>query len=97
MHSSAELSATLEKREERLKKKERRLEEELTARERLEQELESARKEYGLLQSVNRRQEQALAKRDKQLAEQAEELEQARRIQEQIFNLSKLKGASSSS
>lgn len=85
------MSQALEKREDKLKKKERQLEEELTRRERTEAELEAARKECGLLQSVNRRQEQALAKKEKQLSEQTDELEQCRKIQEQIFNLSKLR------
>ncbi len=81
----------MERREEKLKKKERSLEDEMGRRERLESELESIRKEHSLLQQVNRRQEQALAKKDKQLQDQTDELDQVRQIQEQIFNLSKLK------
>jgi hypothetical protein len=48
-------------------------------------------KEVASLQSLSKRQEQALAKKDKQLQDNTEEINEMRRIHEQIFNLSKLK------
>ncbi len=67
----------------------------MSRREKLQAELESLKKECSLHQQVIRRQEQALAKKDKQLQEQTDELDQMRKVQEQIFNLSKMKSSSS--
>ena len=75
--TQAELSAALEKREEKLKKKERALEEQQTAHERAEAELETARKEMASLQALNRRLEAALSKKDKQIAELNDEISAA--------------------
>ena len=88
--TQAELSAALEKREEKLKKKERALEEQQTARERAEAELETARKEMASLQALNRRQEAALSKKDKQIAELNDEISSFRTMQEQIMNISSM-------
>lgn len=52
-------------------------------RERSESDLESLRKEYAHLQTLSKRQEVALAKKESLLQEQAEELADAKRIQEQ--------------
>ncbi|XP_059096295.1 uncharacterized protein LOC131890871 [Tigriopus californicus] len=92
---NADLTTALEKREEKLKKKERQIEDEMSHREQLSVDLETARKECASLQTLTKRQEQALAKKDKLLADQNNELSEARRIQEQIFNLSKVRNASS--
>ena len=88
--TQAELSAALEKREEKLKKKDRALEEQQTARERAEAELETARKEMASLQALNRRQEAALSKKDKQIAELNDEISSFRAMQEQIMNISSM-------
>ena len=85
----ADLTITITKREEKLRKKERQLEEEMTEREKLEKEVDRLTKEVASLQSLTKRQEQALAKKDKMLQENGEELNEMRRIHEQIFNLSK--------
>eukprot|EP00095_Tigriopus_kingsejongensis_P012541 snap_masked-scaffold262_size232883-processed-gene-1.8 protein:Tk12541 transcript:snap_masked-scaffold262_size232883-processed-gene-1.8-mRNA-1 annotation:"protein cip2a" len=86
--SNSDLTAALEKREEKLKKKERQLEDEIGQRDHLAGELETLKKECASLQTLTKRQEQALAKKDKLLADQHDELHEVRRIQEQIFNLS---------
>ena len=65
----------------------------MTEREKLEKEVDRLTKEVSSLQSLSKRQEQALAKKDKQLQDNAEELNDMRRIHEQIFNLSKMKSA----
>ena len=88
--TQAELSAALEKREEKLKKKDRALEEQQTAREKAEAELETARKEMASLQALNRRQEAALSKKDKQMAELNDEITTFRSMQEQIMNISSM-------
>ena len=79
----------LEKREDKLRKKERQLEDELTKRERSESELTELQKECSTLKTLTKRQEQALTKKEKQLQDQAEEMNSYRAIQEQIFNLAK--------
>lgn len=84
------MTTLLEKREEKLKKKELQIDEMASARDRLQAELESVRKECSSLQTLTKRQEQALAKKEKQLHDQTEDLEKYKQIQEQIFNLSKL-------
>ncbi len=87
--SRPELAAALEKREEKLRKKDRLLEEEQSRRERTESELDAARKEIASLQALTKRQEQALAKKEKQLTDQTQEMAQLRKIHDQIFSLSK--------
>jgi hypothetical protein len=42
---------------------------------------------------LTKRQEQALSKKEKQLSDQSEEITECRRIQEQIFNLSRVRKA----
>lgn len=86
--TQAELSTALEKREEKLRKKDRALEEQQTVREKAEAELETARKEMASLQALNRRQEAALSKKDKQMAELNDEITTFRAMQEQIQNIS---------
>ena len=88
--TQAELSAALEKREEKLRKKDRALEEQQTVREKAEAELETARKEMASLQALNRRQEAALSKKDKQIAELNDEISTFRAMQEQIMNISSM-------
>ena len=85
------MAAAIEKREERLKKKELSLDEERAARQNLESEIETLKRDMQRLQTLTHTQSQALAKKEKQLQEQAEALENANHIQEQIFNLSKFK------
>ncbi len=92
--SILDLTITLTKREEKLRKKERQVEEDLVEREKLEKEVEKLSRELTSLQSLTKGQEQALAKKDKQLQDNQEELGELRRIHEQIFNLSKLRGGS---
>lgn len=87
------MTITLTKREEKLRKKERQIEEDLVEREKLEKEVEKLNREMSSLQSLTKGQEQALAKKDKQLQDNQEELGELRRIHEQIFNLSKLRGS----
>lgn len=65
------------------------LEEAKEERQRSEKELENLRKDYASLQALTKRQEQAIAKKEKQLMEQTEEIESIRKIQDQIFNLSR--------
>lgn len=61
----------------------------MSKRERLESDLSDLQKECNSLKTLTKRQEQALAKKEKQLQEQSEEMNSYRAIQEQIFNLSK--------
>merc|ERR1719481_1665904 len=91
-----EVSITLGKREEKLKKKERQLDEEMTAREKLEKECDDLRKQCSSLETLSKRQEQAISKKEKQLQEQTEEIQEMKRIQDAIFNLSKNRGQSTS-
>jgi len=83
----------LTKREEKLRKKERQIEDELIEREKLEKEVERLAREVTSLQNLTKGQEQALSKKDKQLLDNQDELAELRRIHEQIFNLSKLRGS----
>jgi len=87
------LTITLTKREEKLRKKERQIEDELIEREKLEKEVERLAREVTSLQNLTKGQEQALSKKDKQLLDNQDELAELRRIHEQIFNLSKLRGS----
>ena len=86
---TAELRSNVEKKEEKLKKKELQLDETMAAMEKVEAELDEEKKEKARLQSLSARQDQALAKKDKQIQEQVDELESLRKVQEQIFNLSR--------
>ena len=81
----------LEKREEKLKKKERQLEEESERRERAAGELETAKRDCVALSKLNANMKQALEKKEKQLADTNGEMEEMRSIQAAIFNLSKKK------
>lgn len=87
------MTITLTKREEKLRKKERQIEDELIEREKLEKEVERLAREVTSLQNLTKGQEQALSKKDKQLLDNQDELAELRRIHEQIFNLSKLRGS----
>ena len=78
----SELSEKVAKREERLRKKEKLLEEESSAHESLKSEVKS-------LQTLNKRLESALAKKEKQCNEANEKLATFKQIQAQIFSLSK--------
>ena len=88
---SPDMTTALEKREERLKKKERQLDEEAKVREKAQAELESSRKDHALLQSLTKRQEQALVKKEKTIQDLTEEVQALKTLQEQIFNLSKMR------
>ena len=81
-HIIPELSEKIAKREERLKKKEKLLEEELKAHEALKTEVKS-------LQTLNKRLESTLSKKEKQCNEANEKLNTFKQIQAQIFSLSK--------
>ena len=74
-----------------MRKKERQLDDEMAQREKLQSELDTLKKEHSGLQTLSKRQEQALAKKEKQLQDQMDELAECRKIQEQIFNLSKFR------
>ena len=77
------------KREEKLKRKERQLDEEQAAKEAMEKELESLKKEISSLQTLNKRQDQALAKKDKQYNETLDQLANFKKIHAQIMCLSR--------
>jgi len=93
MKGREEMSVTLNKREDRLKKKEKQLDEEQSSRERAEKENEDLRKQCASLETLSKRQEQALNKKEKLLQEQQEEVKEMRRVQDAIFNLSKTRGS----
>jgi len=95
MKGREELAVSLTKREDRLKKKEKQLDEEMTAREKAEKECDDLRKQCSSLETLSKRQEQALNKKEKLLQESQEEVKEMRRVQDAIFNLSKTRGASS--
>ena len=84
-----DLQATLAKREEKLKKKEKIIQDEIDERENREKELENIKKELASLKQLTKRQEQAIQKKDKQIQDQSEEMNGLKTLQEQIFNLSK--------
>ena len=83
------MQTTLAKREEKLKRKEKQIQEESDTKEKQAKELDTTRQELGSLKQLTKRQEQALTKKEKQIQEQAEEINSFKTIQEQIFNLSK--------
>eukprot|EP00090_Calanus_glacialis_P002035 TRINITY_DN11524_c0_g1_i1.p1 TRINITY_DN11524_c0_g1~~TRINITY_DN11524_c0_g1_i1.p1 ORF type:complete len:825 (+),score=377.38 TRINITY_DN11524_c0_g1_i1:53-2527(+) len=93
MRGREELAVTLNKREDRLKKKEKQLDEELSAREKAEKENEDLRKQCASLETLSKRQEQALNKKEKLLQESQAEVTEMRRVQDAIFNLSKTRGS----
>ena len=76
------MSAALSKKDERLKKKEKLLEDQTQAHENLKKDISS-------VQTLNKRLEAALAKKEKQFNEAAEKLNTFKQIQAQIFSLSK--------
>merc|ERR550519_2036147 len=88
-----EFCMIVQKREEKLRKKEKQLEEEMEARERAEKEGDQLRKQCSSLETLTKRQEQALAKKEKQLMEQQEECKEMKKIQDAIFNLSRAKAS----
>ena len=63
----------------------------MTEREKLEKEVDRLSKEVASLQSLTNLQKEALKKKDKQLQENVEEMNDLKKIHEQIFSLSKLK------
>jgi len=91
MKLKEEKEMNLKKRDEKLKKKERQLDEELSARERAEREVEDLKKHSAQLQSLSKSQEQALAKKEKQIQDNENEMKDLRKIQETIFNLSRVR------
>lgn len=95
MKGREEMTVTLSKREDRLKKKEKQLDEEMTAREKAEKECDDLRKQCSSLETLSKRQEQALNKKEKLLQESQDEVKEMRRVQDAIFNLSKTRGGSS--
>jgi len=94
MKVKEEVTVALSKKEDRLKKKEKQLDEEMTAREKAEKECDDLRKQCASLETLSKRQEQALNKKEKLLQESQEEVKEMRRVQDAIFNLSKTRGAS---
>lgn len=66
----------------------------MSARESAEKENEDLRKQCASLETLSKRQEQALNKKDKLLQESQEETKEMRRVQDAIFNLSKTRGGS---
>merc|ERR1712083_878474 len=80
--TNADLTAALTKKEEKLKKKEKLLEEYSSSNDSQKQEISS-------MQSLNKRLEQALAKKEKQYTKVQEKLSTFEQIQAQIFSLSK--------
>lgn len=88
-----EFCMLVQKREEKLRKKEKQLEEEMEAREKAEKEGDQLRKQCSSLETLTKRQEQALGKKDKQLMEQQEECKEMKKIQDAIFNLSRAKAS----
>ena len=78
----SELTTALAKKDEKLKRREEKLKEESSAHEKLE-------KENSSLQTLNKRLETALAKKEKQFNEASKKLATFQQIQAQIFSLSK--------
>jgi len=95
MRAKEEVTVALSKREDKLKKKEKQLDEELTAREKAEKENEELRKKCSTLENLSKNQEKALNKKEKLLQESMEEVKQMRQVQDAIFNLSKTRGSNS--
>ena len=82
MYTISELTVALTKKEEKLKKKEKLLEEYSSSG-------ESLKKEISEIKNLNKRLEQALAKKEKQYTKVQEKLSTFEQIQAQIFSLSK--------
>ena len=82
MYSISELTVALTKKEEKLKKKEKLLEE-------YSSQGDSQKQEIGEIKNLNKRLEQALAKKEKQYTKVQEKLSTFEQIQAQIFSLSK--------
>ena len=78
----SELTVALTKKEEKLKKKEKLLEEYSSSG-------ESQKQEIAEIKNLNKRLEQALAKKEKQYTKVQEKLSTFEQIQAQIFSLSK--------
>ena len=85
----SDLQATLTKREEKLKRKEKQIQEESDIKEKQAKELETSRQEVISLKQLTKRQEEALEKKERKIQEQADENNSLKTLQEQIFNLSK--------
>merc|ERR1711994_349558 len=84
-----DLQATLTKREEKLKRKEKQIQEESDIKEKQAKELEISRQEVISLKQLTKRQDEALEKKDRKIQEQADENNELKTLQEQIFKLSK--------
>merc|ERR1712156_1095025 len=97
MKAKEEKEMKLKKGEEKLKKKERQLEEEQAAREKAEKEGEDLTKQCQQLQALSNSQAKALAKKEKAIQESDAEIKDLRKLQETIFNLSKVRSGSSGS
>ena len=82
MYTISELTVALTKKEEKLKKKEKLLEEYSSSG-------ESQKQEIAEIKNLNKRLEQALAKKEKQYTKVQEKLSTFEQIQAQIFSLSK--------
>ena len=82
MYPISELTVALTKKEEKLKKKEKLLEEYSSSG-------ESQKQEIAEIKNLNKRLEQALAKKEKQYTKVQEKLSTFEQIQAQIFSLSK--------
>uniref|UniRef100_A0A0K2USC4 Uncharacterized protein n=1 Tax=Lepeophtheirus salmonis TaxID=72036 RepID=A0A0K2USC4_LEPSM len=89
---NSDMVATLEKQEEKLKKKDRALNVESNTRQLIEKEIETLKKDYKSQLGISKRQ---LDKKDKQIAEKREEINSMKEIQNQILKLSKLHSAKS--
>merc|ERR1711971_558638 len=97
MKMKEEKEMKLKKGEEKLKKKEGQLEEEQAAREKAEKEGEDLTKQCQQLQALSNSQAKALAKKEKAIQESDAEIKDLRKLQETIFNLSKVRSGSSGS
>ena len=112
MKAKEEKEMKLKKGEEKLKKKERQLEEEQAAREKAEKEVivvallspshhqfqgEDLTKQCQQLQALSNSQAKALAKKEKAIQDSDAEIKDLRKLQETIFNLSKVRSGSSGS
>ena len=77
------------KREEKLKRKEKQIQEESDIKEKQAKELETSRQEVISLKQLTKRQAEALETKDRKIQEQADENNELKTLQEQIFKLSK--------
>lgn len=89
----SDLVLALAGREDELHKKTTELEEEILRNEKLQVDYDNVRKELSNLHTLSNRQQQVIAKKEKQLQEKQDELHEYKRVQEQIFNLSKFSKA----